>query len=469
VRAVGPVVPAACNDAEVTSTDVVLPSRQDPVVRGASELIGGPVGRHARVGGQASIAILLLLTALTCFAGWVQKAPCRVHSWSHEYQYTRMCYSDVYALYFDEQLDKGKIPYLDHAVEYPVLIGGLMEVGSLIAHEAAPADRAPVFFDSTALILACAALVVTYTTARLAGRRRQWDAAMVALAPALVLHAYTNWDLAAVAFGGLGLLAWARDRPSWSGVWLGLGAATKLYPALFLVPLFLLCLREKRLRQWVATAAAAVVTWLVVDVPIWSGRPTSFGRFWSLNRSRAADWDTIWLALQHLTGAAGAPGRYLATVSHLNVVVAAAFLLCLAGISYLAFAAPERPRVPQLVFLVLVAFLLTNKVFSPQYVLWLLPIAVLARPRWPSFLVWQASEAFLLFTRFYYFITYEKPGQGLGYGWFFAAILIRDCVLVWLCVQVIREILRPELDVVRSSGLDDPAGGPLVVAAEALA
>ena len=62
------------------------------------------------------------------------------------------------------------------------------------------------------------------------------------------------------------------------------------------------------------------------------------------------------------------------------------------AIAVLALAAERRPRLPQLVFLVVAAFLLTNKVYSPQYVLWLMPLAVLARPRWRDLLIWQAGE-----------------------------------------------------------------------------
>ncbi len=56
--------------------------------------------------------------------------------------------------------------------------------------------------------------------------------------------------------------------------------------------------------------------------------------------------------------------------------------------------APETPRLAQLGFLVVVGFLLVNKVYSPQYVLWLLPLAVIARPRWRDQLIWQGGEVF---------------------------------------------------------------------------
>ena len=89
-----------------------LPSREDPVVRGASTVIGGPVGRHAALGGgrRSGVAVwaVLALTCVTLALGWVQKAPCRTHPWTAQYQYTRMCYSDVFALDYAEKLVEGK-------------------------------------------------------------------------------------------------------------------------------------------------------------------------------------------------------------------------------------------------------------------------------------------------------------------------------------------------------------------------
>ena len=61
-------------------------------------------------------------------------------------------------------------------------------------------------------------------------------------------------------------------------------------------------------------------------------------------------------------------------------------------IAVLALTAPRRPRLAQLAFLIVAAFILTNKVYSPQFVLWLIPLLALARPRWRDFLVWQGIE-----------------------------------------------------------------------------
>ena len=440
------------------SDDVVPPSRTDPLVGSASGAIGGPYGR--RGAGRTSrwwspVRILLALTLLTAVLGFAQKAPCRTHAWSNEYQYTRMCYSDVFALYFSEGLAQGDVPYRDHAVEYPVVIGGLMWVAAEVAHPFG--NRAARFFDVTALLLAGAALVMTWTTAQLAGRRRVWDAAMVALAPTLLLHAFTNWDLVAVAFAGLALWAWSRRLPVWAGVAIGLGTATKLYPLLLLGVLLVLCLRARVWRPWLLAAASATASWLVVSLPVWLAYPTSFGRFYALNRERGADWDSLWFVWQHWRGTTIPAGS-------LNVRVAVLVVLVAGAVAALALTAPRAPRVAQLAFLLVAGFLLVNKVDSPQYTLWLLPLAVLARPRWGAILAWQLAEAWLLFTRFYFFVGNDKPGQGLPISVFLGSVLLRDALLVLLMALVTREMWRPELDVVRRAGVDDPAAGPLAVA-----
>ncbi|HLZ38115.1 MAG TPA: glycosyltransferase 87 family protein, partial [Mycobacteriales bacterium] len=435
----------------------MLPTQDDPVVAASSMLIGGPVGRHARIGASwwTPLRVVLALTLVACVLGFAQKLPCR-GEWHGGSQYYHTCYSDIYALYFGLGLAEGKTPYLDHPVEYPVVIGAVMAAGAGVARAIPDTGRARRFFDVTWVLLTIAALVIGTTTLRLAGPR-PWDAAMVALAPGLVLGGFVNWDLIAVALTGLGMLAWARRRLVWSGVWLGLAVATKFYPVVFFAPLLVLCLRAGRLRAFAVTLAAAVGSWLVVNVPVWRAAPDGWAEFYRFSRERGADWGSAWYWLQEVRGRPLDVGlRPGAVPDTLNTVASAAFLVLLVGIVVLALTAPSRPRLPQVMFLTLAAFLLTNKVYSPQYVVWLLPLVALARPRWREFLAWQAAEVLYFLGIWFYLLGVTEPGKGLPAGLYFLALFLRAGAVAALAGVVVRDLRRPESDVVRAGGVDDP-------------
>ena len=55
----------------------------------------------------------------------------------------------------------------------------------------------------------------------------------------------------------------------------------------------------------------------------------------------------------------------------------------------------------------MLAFLLTTKVWSPQYSLWLVPLLALARPRWRLTLVWQFSEIAVWFVTLLWLLGYD--------------------------------------------------------------
>jgi hypothetical protein len=247
-------------------------------------------------------------------------------------------------------------------------------------------------------------------------------------------------------------------------VLLGLAVATKFYPLVVFGPLLLLCLRAGRMRVLATTLAAAAAAWLAVNLPVMVIAPHGWDRFYVFSKQRGADWGSVWYMFEHFN--VPVLGNY--QLSALNDMSAALFALACVAITALALAAPRRPRLPQLCFLVLAAFLITNKVWSPQYIVWLVPLAVLARPRlWP-YALWQLAEVGYFFGIWGYLLYVDRMSgitvsgyQGIGTGWYFAALLFRLLAVALLAAYVVKDILYPERDVVRAHGADDPAGGVL--------
>jgi uncharacterized membrane protein len=443
---------------------LVRPTVQDEVAAAGSELIGGPVGRRALLGaGWWTPVRIVALVAIGMFAlGMVQKLPCYNGAWffGAGSQYTHACYSDVPHLYNARGFAAGLVPYFDRIpgdmeyLEYPVLTGLFMEAASwLTPQDGSLQHREQIYWLVNAGLLMICTAVIAVGVAR-THRRRPWDGLLFALAPAFALTATINWDLFAVAFTATAMLMWSRSRPLAAGVLIGLATAAKFYPALLFVPLFVLCLRAGRWRAYGAALGGAVAAWLAVNIPVMALAPEGWKKFYTFSQDRPVDFGSFWLIISQRTGN---------PLSGANAWATALTLLLCAGIGVLALYAPRRPRFAQLAFLVVAAFILANKVYSPQYVLWLIPLAALARPRWRDILIWQACEA-MYFIGIWMYLAYTTSGdkhQGLPMEGYHLAILVHLLGTLYLCAVVVRDVLLPERDVVRRDGSDDPSGGVL--------
>lgn len=440
-----------------------VPSRTDPTVWRASRLIGGAWGRYAAGGSWwTPLRVLLVLTSLTLVLAYAEKAPCADGNWVANKQYTHACYSDVIPLWGAERLDAGAVPYRDNAVEYPVITGGFMWVTAGLTRGLhalmSSQDQGVLFAILTCILLAVCGLLTTAGTVGAAGRR-PYDAAIFALSPLLVFHAFSNWDLIAMACTSCALWAWARQKPVAAGVLIGLGTAAKLYPAFLLLPIILLAIRTARYRQAAWCAATVVATWLAVNLPFANAYYGGWREFYSFSANRDAEASTFWYIGHYLASTGlghGNPPGWAPPGTAVAIVVLAAFAVVCA----LSLLAPMRPRLAQLAFLVVLAFLLTTKVWSPQYSLWLVPLIALARPRWRITLIWQFSEiAVWVMTLLWLLSALGDTKDAPEYGWLMLVLLIRDGFLFVLAGLVIYEMWHPERDVVRASGLDDPGGG----------
>jgi uncharacterized membrane protein len=440
-----------------------VPSRTDPTVWRASRLIGGPWGRYAvATSWWTPLRAILLLASFTLLLAYGQKAPCADGNWTGNKQYTHVCYSDVIPLWGAERLDVGAVPYRDNAVEYPVLTGGFMWATAGITRGVQAildTDNAGVVFAViTSIGLAACGLLAVAGTVGAAGRR-PYDAAIFALSPLLIFHAYSNWDLLAIALASCALWAWARDKPVAAGILIGLGTAAKLYPIFLLLPIAILAFRTARYRAAVWCAGTAVAIWLAVNLPFAAGYYSGWREFYAFSADRDAEASTFWY-IGHYLATTGIGNGYAPGWSPPGVAVALVLILALAAVTALGLLAPTRPRMAQLAFLAVFAFLITTKVWSPQYSLWLVPLVALARPRWRITLLWQFSEIAVWIVTLFWLLGFNDSSHATDYGWLMLTLLIRDGFLLVIAGLIVYEMWHPEADVVRATGLDDPGGGP---------
>ena len=403
------------------------------------------------------IGVVFLCVAGTLAIGHAIKAPCVHGDWSDGRPYTWLCHTDIIPLLGNEQLYGDRLPYLDPCVEtggtcdeYPVLTTWMMRFTASVA---GPHNTR--FFYANAILLWLAALWTAYGLYTVVGGRR---ALYFALAPTLAIYATLNLDLLAVALATGGTVAYIRRRDVTSGILLGLGAAAKLYPALLIIPFVAGRFRGREPDRGIHLVWAAVGAWVALNLPFALAGTTGWLEFFSYNSSRPADWDSLWFLVCEQATGLGCTNTRLVNIG--SLVLFLGWVAIVWGIK-----GKRQPGFPRwtLGFPILILFLLTNKVYSPQYSVWLLPWFALALPNLRLFIAFEAADMAVFVTRFSWFGLLDERHNGFAgspLGAFEAAIFVRALVLV-VCVVAWMRRREPPPELEPPAPIEDEARAPV--------
>jgi uncharacterized membrane protein len=359
------------------------------------------------------MAAVLGACALALLAGYANKQQCAGPPFNQFGQSEKfgqlknvdLCYSDIQQLYAFRGIRQHTFPYVDGSLDGDQLIGGAIEypvlTGLFIWVTGSFADNDAQFLAASALLLAPFGLVTGWLLARLTGRR----AFIWAAAPALAAYAFLNWDLLVTCAFVTAVYAWWRGRPALAAALLAVGAALKLYPGFFLAPLLAERLAARDWRGAAQVALAGAGTFLVLNAPFMLAGPDGWWATYEFQRLRKADITTnsIWFwGLPKLTT------EQLNTLT--PVLIGLAWAVALGVGFWRASRLGSYPWV-QVSGSMLCAFLLLNKVHSPQYTLWLLPFFVLIAVRWGWWVAFWAADLLLFVGLFSWYDTIINGGD----------------------------------------------------------
>jgi uncharacterized membrane protein len=327
---------------------------------------------------RVSIRVVILLALLASLLSFAKFSHCSNNGWQTPDQYIHACYSDIPALYGERGLDKGVWAYSSgvDSIEYPVVQGAIMWLTAKIIP-----NGVNNYFYGSALLLALLFIFISVITFKI----RPEFGYLLPLAPAAIASMYINWDLWAIATMMLTIYWFDRKAELASAVSLGIAVSTKFLPIFLLIPIAIIFFRQERIAKFVKYVAVTIATFVAINLPVALTTPAGWWRFYDLNLNRGSDWGSVWYALSNL-------GLDLTHQNYLSVLCLAIGLTALT-IFLLQLRTP--PTLAHTAFFVMAIVMAVSKVYSPQYVLWLTPLAVIAmidKRELTIFWFWQGAE-----------------------------------------------------------------------------
>ncbi len=370
---------------------------------------------------------LLALTILAALLSFTKFSHCEGTNWATPDQYIHACYSDLPSLFGERGMVDNKWPYASdtNAVEYPVLTGLVMYATSFLAHS-------PIsYFNFNAFLLALLFIGLVFIVYRI----KPEFTYLLPVAPAMVASLYINWDLWAIITMMLAIYLFDRKQYTYSSLALAVSISTKFMPVFLLLPILFILWRSNQIRELVKYALTTGALWLAINLPFALTTPTGWWRFYKLNMEREADWGSLWLAFSQL-------GLGLANLNYLAILL---LLIGLTSFVIFLFELKNTPTLASVAFIVLAIVMVASKVYSPQYVLWLTPLAVIAltnKKDLHAFWIWQIAETLYHVAIWQHLALFTGAKFGLQEGAYATITLIRIAATAYLAWVLIKRALE---------------------------
>ena len=202
-----------------------------------------------------------------------------------------------------------------------------------------------------------------------------------------------------------------------------------------LLPILFILWRSNEIKEVFKYLGTTIAVWLAINLPFALTTPTGWWRFYKLNMDRKADWGSLWLALQQL-------GFGLTNLNYLALLL---LLIGLTSVVIFLFELKDTPTLASVAFIVLAVVMIASKVYSPQYVLWLTPLAVIAlhdKKDVHAFWIWQIAETVYHVAIWQHLAIFTGAHFGLQLGGYATITLLRIAATAYLAATLIKRALR---------------------------
>ncbi len=381
--------------------------------------------------GSSAAKILIFLAVLASLFSFAKFDHCRNSNWAAPDSYVHACYSDIPILYSARSLDSHQWAYKggSNAVEYPVVMGTVMWATSWLVSKDSHSLRS--YFDFNAILIA----ILFIFSVLVVWKIRPEYAYLSVLSPGVVVALYINWDLWGIVTMLLAIYYFDQRKLTLSSSLLALSIATKFFPVFLLLPIVFILWRRDDLRTIAKYLFTVVMVWLAINVPVMLTTPQGWWHFYKLNLDRGSDWGSLWYSLSLL----GLHIRYL------NYLTILALLVVLVALVVFLLEIEQTPTLADVSFILMAATLCIGKVYSPQYVLWLVPLAAIAirqRSHLYAFWIWQAAEVIYHLAIWQHLALVSGSHFGLPESGYALASLGRIAASAYLIAVLVRYWLK---------------------------
>lgn len=378
-----------------------------------------------------ALVLLALVATLVTFLSFLKFNHCATNGWGQPDTNIHACYTDISALFYERDLDKDKWPFsgaVERTVEYPVLQAVVMWGAATVVGS----DVIDYYYLSIALIAALFILSV-FLVRTIAPR----NVYLYAIAPTGVAALFINWDLWAIVPMLIAIYLFDKGKYLSSAATLGISIATKFFPIALLLPVVIFFARKKQYKNALTYTTSSLGVYGLINLPFAIAHPEGWWRFFDLNIHRDPDWGSLWLAISNLGF----------TLPQFNLLTTLSLLIALLAITFLLFSTQETLTLAESAIFPVAVLMSLGKVYSPQYVLWLAPLVVIAisskesqlRKVLPIFWMWQFTEIMYHVAIWIYLAGYGSEKALIPEHFYTISILLRLAGMVAILAALLRQ------------------------------